>query len=69
MDESDDELEPMDVTPIAVVRLPEFDNKSWKAVLLGNTMILDVNLVGVLDVKVGYKALMVRGWDSILVDD
>jgi len=66
--ESDDELEAIDLEMIAAVMVPEFDNKSWKAVLLGNTTILDVNRIAGVVAKGGYKALMVKGWDSILVD-
>jgi hypothetical protein len=47
--------------------LPEFDNKSWKAVFLGNTAILDVNRVGGAVAEGQYEALMVQGWDSIAV--
>lgn len=48
--------------------LPEFDNKSWKAVLISNTTVLDVNLVVGIVATGGYMALMVEDWDSTLAD-
>ena len=67
-DDTDDELDAIGRKTAAAVALPGFDNKSWKAVLIGNTTILDAkHIVGGVT-NGGYQALMVEGWDSVTVD-
>ncbi|KUJ19300.1 uncharacterized protein LY89DRAFT_667276 [Mollisia scopiformis] len=67
--ESDDQRDNIDWKTIPAAELPEFDNKSWKAVLLGDTTILDGNrIVGGDTAKGGYQALIVEDWDSVTVD-
>jgi hypothetical protein len=68
-DDTDDELDAIDQKTAAAVVLPEFDIKSWKAVWIGNTTILDVKHVVGAVTNGGYQALMVEGWDSVTVDN
>ena len=52
----------------AVVALPEFDDRSWKAVWIGNTSILEEkNFVGRV-ANAGYRALMIERWDTVWLD-